>query len=177
VASLVERIGTSAANAVDAFKRAASEFTTEYAWLQNNPPPMVVSREAMREYDSLLSRSRAIGITLQGVTKTIDAVLGAVWRTTGNDLAGMGAIPLIPVALVAGATATLISGVTAIRRFRERLKVFNEIRGRENIPADQAWKRAADAVAEPNTIERTVVRVAMVAGSVFLLALILRSKR
>lgn len=176
--SLVQRVGESAANAIEAFRKAARDFTAEYSWLQANPPAFVAAPEIWREYDSLLSRSRIIGGTLQAITKTIDAIVGTFWRTTGNDLAGigLGAFPLVPVAVIAGGTATLISGITAIRKFRERMTVFNQLRASGTVPADEAWKRAAAAVQEPNTIERTVTNVAMVAGGVVILLMILKGK-
>lgn len=178
MSSLVQRVGQQAADAIEAFKNAARDFTAEYTWLQNNPPPMVVAPEIMREYESLLNRSRAVGGTLQAVTKTIDAVIGAVWRGTGSDLGslGLGAFPLIPVALIAGGTATLIAGVNAIRRFREKLKIYNELRA-ENLPADQAWQRAAAATATPSVFGTLGRDVIFAVAGVALVALLLRNKR
>ena len=176
MASLVERVGAQAASTIEAFKKAARDFTAEYTWLQNNPPTFVAAPEIWRDYESLVNRSRIIGGTLQAVTKTIDAVVGAAWRTTGNDLAGMGALPIIPIALVAGGTATLVAGIQAIRNFRERMKVFETLT-REGMPAAAAWKEAAKATTQPTTIERTVTNVAVIAGGVVILLMMLRNKR
>lgn len=176
--SLVQRVGQQAADAIEAFKRAARDFTSEYEWLQNNPPPFVVAPDVMREYESVLARSRAIGGTLQSVTRTIDAVIGTIWRSTGSDLGslGLGAFPLIPVALIAGGTATLVAGINAIRNFREKLKIYNELRT-QNVAADEAWKRAAAATATPSVFGTLGRDVIFAVAGVALVALLLRNKR
>lgn len=178
MASLIERVGEQAANAIEAFRNAAREFTAEYQWLRDNPPPFVVAPAVMREYESLLNRSRIIGSTLQNATRAIDAVIGSVWRTTGTDLAGvgLGALPLIPLAVVGGATAALIAGVNAIRRFRETMRVYNELRS-QNVVADEAWRRAREATAEPSVFGTLGRDAIFAAAGVAVLIYLLRQKR
>jgi hypothetical protein len=148
--NLIERVGSRAAEAIEKFREAAREFTAQYEWLRENPPAYVEHPDVWREYEGLMRRAKIAGTTMAAVTSTIDAVVGTVWRATGQDLAGvvrgnaLGALPLIPIALVAGATATLLAIVRDVRNYRDRLRVYNELRG-DGVQSDEAWQRAKEA--------------------------------
>lgn len=153
---LVERVGSAAAAEIEKFKAAAAEFSTQYQWLKENRPPMVVAPGIMREYETLLSRSRIAGETMRRATQAIDAAVGAVWRTTGYDpggaLGGLAGPWLIPIAIVSGATAALVSIARTIRVYRERMAVFTQLRSQGVEPA-AAWTRARAAVQDTGLIQ------------------------
>lgn len=177
MSALVQRIGAQAAANVEAFRNTAREFSAQYAWLQANRPPLVASPEIWAEYERLLSRSRVVGATLDTVTRAIDTVIGNTWRATGVDLAGigLGALPVLPIALVAGGTATLVAGINAIKSYRERVRIFNELT-RDGIAPSQAWREAAAVTVKPHVAETVTGNLAFAAIGVAVIVMLLRRK-
>lgn len=170
--SLTQRVGSRAAAEIEKFKTAARNFGEAYSRLEASRPPMVVAPDIMADWERAYQRAGYLRNVVSQVTSSIDAAVGAVWRATGFDVAGLagmsglGAPILIPLALVAGGTAALVAGTRQINATVERLSTYNRLVN-AGVPPERAAQQARGSTFIEQLGSNIVWPIAIVAGLFF----------
>lgn len=73
------------------------------------------------QYDALMARGMAIKVKIENVTRAIDGMYGAA-SSMFNGVSGLGVLPLVPIAIVAGAVATVSVWLIDARSMSEKLQ-------------------------------------------------------
>jgi hypothetical protein len=149
--------------------RAVADFQQRYALLSSVSYGAKIARmndnALSQEYGNTLAR-------MDQIKRAIDSIEGA-W-TRAKEWAGLGALPLIPIAVAAGVTATVIAGVSAMDSFFQRAGVAEIRKDNPGITFEQALVRYEKATA--STFEKTLdtAQLAMILAGAVGLYLLLR---
>lgn len=102
-------------NAVDQFRVKARAFRDEYVNLQQMGQYAGADPELKKAYDSLMSKGSWIYNTIANLASKLD-MMG------GSGMAAMGALPLIPVAVIMGALAAITAWMSDAYIMRQKLE-------------------------------------------------------
>jgi hypothetical protein len=115
-------------NAVDNLKEKAKEFTKVFSQLQSDSGR--VPQNLRAEYDAIMSRGSWVKATIQQVTSGIDSAWSAVQSIpmlnglrNVNNLRGMGIVPLIPIAVIAGAVAVIVAWLSDAYSLQQKINL------------------------------------------------------
>jgi hypothetical protein len=149
--------------------RAVSDFKQRYELLSSNAYGAKIARMndnvLSLEYGQTLAR-------MNQIKNAIDSVEGA-W-TRAKEWAGLGVLPLIPIAIAAGVTASVIAGVSAMDKFFQRAGVAEIRADNPGMTFEAALSRYEKATA--STFEKTLdtAQLAMILAGAVGLYLLLR---
>lgn len=147
---------------LDQFSARAREFWRLWGLLDSERD-VAVQMGAGREYDALMKRGVVIKTTVNRLTRAIDAGVGAyryaVDKTSrgienvvdfyrDNIGWGLGAIPLIPVAVVGVASAAIVKWTSEAVILSRRIALYKTMRA-DGVSAGAAAKRVNQIVKSP----------------------------
>lgn len=146
------------------FAQAVADFKKRLAVLESPAYGAAIARtgdsELMQDYGNTLARARQIDAAIDSVKNAYDGL---------RDFVGLSAIPLIPIAIVAGITATVLGGIKMIDSFMIRADAKRIV----NDNPDMEWDRALELAKNRNqsAFEKTLdtVQLALILGGAFLL--------
>jgi len=96
-------------NAVNNFKQKAKSFVNEYLALQNRENIAALDPKTKSEYDSLMKKGSYIFETIKSLAAKMDYAISNLMGGNSNALNGMGILPLLPIAVIAGAVAAIVA--------------------------------------------------------------------
>lgn len=146
------------------FSQAVADFKKRLAVLESPAYGAAIARtgdnELMLDYGRTLQRARQINAAIDNVKNAYDGL---------KDFIGLSAIPLIPLAIVGGITATVLGGIKMIDTFMIRADAKRIVNENPDIEWDRALEIAKDRNA--SAFERTLdtVQLALVIGGAYLL--------
>lgn len=99
---------------VNRLKDKAAEFSRVFTKLEQRQPLAEQSPVLKHRYDRVMKLGLNVRQTVQGITGKIDAALRGFQDLFGlsPNMAGMGAVPLVPIAVIAGAIAAITAWLT-----------------------------------------------------------------
>lgn len=156
---------------IERFKARIAEFRSLFARLQgarDQVPP-----EMQEDYQGLVDRGSTIQGTVDSITSGINTAVNWFKGAFGLNAVNLskrgqlGAIPLLPVAAIAGAMALIGYWITDTMQFIQRMEQFEQMRA-QGVPAAEA----AQAVQTATTggpifgldIQKMVIPLVIVAG-------------
>lgn len=156
---------------IERFKARIAEFRSLFARLQGARDQ--VPAEMQEDYQGLVDRGTTIQGTIDTITSGINTAVnwfkGAFGLNAVNlsQRGQLGAIPLLPVAAIAGAMALIGYWITDTMQFIQRMEQFEQMRA-QGVPAAEA----AQAVQTATTggpifgldIQKMVIPLVIVAG-------------
>src|SRR5690606_18926536 len=92
-------------NQVDTFKQKAREFIALFTELKGKEDALKnADDETKKRYEKLMSRGDWIFKTIQSIASKIDWAINSF---SGIGMGGMGILPVVPIAVIAGALAVI----------------------------------------------------------------------
>lgn len=130
-------------NLVGRWRQHAAEFETNFRALLAQRS-FVESRPALlRQWQQLVNDGMATRAKIVSITRTLDQVVGAAanawdWVKGATGLQGLGLLPLVPIAVIAGSIAAVTKWLTDARQFSQRLEEARRLEGQGMPPAQAA---------------------------------------
>lgn len=130
-------------NAVADLKAKAAEFMTLLNQVNATGPDVMDSPELRAERAKLIDRAGIIKSTIEKTTAGIDYVYGMWDKIFGNSqpvsgLGVLGFIPLVPVAVIAGAVGAVTYWITDAMKFLKRVNEVKALKA-EGVSTRQAY--------------------------------------
>ena len=131
-------------NAVALLRNKASEFEKLESAIMNTFYIASNSPELLDEYDSLLFKAEIIRNTIKTVTEGIDYVF-KVFNTVFNDTdtSGLGFIPLVPIAVILAAIASITYWVNDAVKYLSKINEVKRIES-EGYTVKEAYQILQD---------------------------------
>lgn len=124
---------------VENVKTKAKEFAAIYNELVNQEEFVKKYPELQSEYDSLMSKGDIIRATVEKITKAIDWGAGLFnGGMNGRQLNGMGALPLIPIAALAGAVTAMTYFISDAYKMKAKIETIKEMEAKGYNPSQIA---------------------------------------
>lgn len=119
-------------NSVDSFRTKAKAFMAEYAELQSLGQYADATPELRTAYDSLMSKGQWLYNAIANVASKIDMMGG------GSTMGAMGALPLVPLAVISGALAAITAWLSDAYIMKQKLNVAREALSQGHTPGNIA---------------------------------------
>lgn len=116
-------IGGAWDSAVADLKRRAQEFAGVYKWLAQRESIAARDPAVKREYDAVMNRGTTVKKTVEKTTGGIDWLTGTIKQKLGiHENVTMGALPLIPVAVIAAAVAMMTAWLADAYKLQSKIQ-------------------------------------------------------
>lgn len=118
MADLIDTISAEYDAAVQTWRARVAEFQAQMETFMSNQADAVALGFG-EEWNQLYSRAAAIQSTLTGIADGLSSVYSWVKNVFG--LAGLGVVPLVPVAIITGSIATLVYFINQLYQFNQKI--------------------------------------------------------
>lgn len=113
--------------AVQNLKQKALEFRDLFTWLQSKSHIAARDPVVKAEYDKVMARGSAVRTGVEKTTGGIDWVTGQLREKFGiNSRATMGAIPMIPIAVIAAAIAAITAWLADAYKLKSKIQYLEQ---------------------------------------------------
>lgn len=124
-------------SAVDNFKTKARNFVSMYETLETKENIASKDPKIKADYDNLMSKGRWIYNVIADIAKKLDFFNDTLGT---NKLNSMGALPLVPIAIIAGAVAVITAWMADALILSKKLDVIERLAGQGTDPVQLADK-------------------------------------
>jgi len=111
-------------NAVDNFKTKSKDFLKLFETLQNRKSIAYQNEATKKEYDKLINKGGWIYSTIADIAKKLDFFQDTIGT---NRLNSMGVLPLVPIAIIAGAVAVITAWMADALVLNKKLDVIERL--------------------------------------------------
>lgn len=135
-------------NYVDNFKAKAKTFVNEYLTLQKREDIAALDPTVKKEYDSLMSKGSYIFNTIKSIASKLDFAIDNLMNGNTNTLNGMGVLPLLPIAVLAGAIAAIVAWLSDAYVMNRKLDALEKL----SIETGADPEKLANAISDKNSL-------------------------
>lgn len=121
-------------NQVDTFKQKAREFIALFTELKGKEDALKnADDETKKRYEKLMSRGDWIFKTIQSIASKIDWAINSF---SGIGMGGMGILPVVPIAVIAGALAVITAWLSDAYSLNKKLDTIKELEAKGHSADD-----------------------------------------
>ena len=118
MADLIDTISEEYNAAVQTWRARVAEFQSQMETFMANQADAVALGFG-EEWNQLYSRAAAIQSTLTGIADGLSSVYS--WVKSVFGMSGLGAVPLVPIAIITGSIATLVYFINQLYQFNQKI--------------------------------------------------------